>query len=464
MNRRPDPRRKARAAGPRRDAAPAAPLELAVTAIAQGGAGVAHVEHDGVRRAVFVPATLPDERVRADVDFSSRPARGRLLEVLTPAATRTASPCPDVARCGACALLHVDEQARRDLLAGLVREALPPAVAGLVRGCEGASPPLGYRSRARLHVTARRGRVRVGFHAPGTHDIVEVERCVVLAPALDAARARLAGLFVGADGRGDAHLALGRPSAGARAAVLDTTFRGELPAAHYAALEGAVREGWLDGARTTLDGARLGSVVGDPRPFTQGADGAPLELAIGGFAQASEVGNTRLARLVKERVDGALALARRGVTSRPRIVELHAGAGNFTVLLGADADVHAVESAADAVEAARRNLAARGLGARVVTGDAETADVPAGTDLVLLDPPRTGAPGAVARLAARRPPAIVYVSCDARTLARDLEVLLGAGYAATSVDVLDLFPATAHVETVTVLVRGAKPARGARGA
>ena len=157
-------------------------------------------------------------------------------------------------------------------------------------------------------------------------------------------------------------------------------------------------------------------MIGDPTPWITGADGAPLELASGGFSQAHDDVNVALAERVAALTGGAR-----------KVVELHAGAGNFTILLAgpAERDVRAVESSEPACDAARRNLGARSLRARVTCADAARFEIPTGTDTVVLDPPRTGARDACIALAKgpKSVKRIVYVSCDRMTFARDVEIL-----------------------------------------
>jgi 23S rRNA (uracil1939-C5)-methyltransferase len=152
----------------------------------------------------------------------------------------------------------------------------------------------------------------------------------------------------------------------------------------------------------------------------------------------------------------ALARAATEGTQSARVVELYAGAANLTVMLAAlkhDAVV-AVESARASCEAARANLEARGLAgrAKVTEADAAAFAIPARTTLVVLDPPRTGARDACVRLAASSAKHVVYVSCDTRTLARDLEVLAGT-FEPRAVEAFELFPQTSHVEVLVALER-----------
>jgi 23S rRNA (uracil1939-C5)-methyltransferase len=197
-----------------------------------------------------------------------------------------------------------------------------------------------------------------------------------------------------------------------------------------------------------------------------GADGALLVIAPGGFAQPSDEGASAVARRVAE-----LALLTSGPEgappiwkeARPRhIVELFAGSGTLSVLLARDAaSLVAVEIDPDAAACARQNLAARGLAAKVTAADADAFTIPPRTEVVVLDPPRAGAPGATAAIAASSARAVVYVACDPPTLARDLGVLCQRGFAITHIETFELFPQTSHVETVVRAVRGKGP--GGRG-
>jgi 23S rRNA (uracil1939-C5)-methyltransferase len=447
-------------------------LEATVTSLAPGGDGVAHVDVRGERRAVFLPRTTPGDVVRAEVDFTRRPARGRLLEVVSPGPERIAPACPFSDRCGGCDWMHVSLAGQRGAHHDHVRAALPEAWRDRIvitsPGDVAAAPPsstgggLRYRARARVHARIdRRGRVAVGMHESGTHDPVEVDACIVLDPILDRARATLGDLLRGSTGRGEIQLGLGRVErriaegevtgdaiGDARTAVLDVHWNGTLAPHVFAALEDAVRDGSIAGARLSLEGAKRPATIGDPTPWTTGADGAPLRLAPGGFGQANEEANAGLVRHVARQVREG-----RAATSTGPTVELYSGSGNLSVLLARDApELVCVEADRDACAAARANLAARGLAARVVEADAGAFAWPAGTKAVVLDPPRTGARPVAERLVDGRVPLVVYVSCDTQTLGRDL-ALLGSAYTPRSIATFEMFPQTSHVETVVVLDR-----------
>lgn len=420
-------------------------LPLRIESVAPGGDGVAHVEIEGQRRAVFVPGTVTGDLVQAHVDASRRPARGVLAKVVERGPSRVEPACPWSDRCGGCDWMHVAPGAQLELHLEHVREALPEGWRTTPIAARAAAERLAYRTRARVHVRCERGRVDVGMHEARTHEPVTVERCAVLDPVLEGARRTIAALFEGCRGRGDVALALGKE----RLPVLDVRWQGDLAREVFARLEKAVSSGAIAGARAAEGDVRRPAVVGDPTPWMSGADGLPLRLAPGGFAQASESTNAALAAHVAE-----LAAARPG----ERAVELHAGSGNLSVVLAhAVADLTTVESSRDACEAARANLTARGLKARVVEGDADGYAWSAATKLLVQDPPRTGARAVAERLAASPVARVVYVSCDPQTLGRDLGIL-AAAYRPTSVAVFEMFPQTSHVETVIALEKARKGA------
>ncbi len=412
-------------------------LEVRASSLAPSGEAVAHHERDGERRAIFIRGAAPSELVRVRIDWSERPARGEILEVLEPSPERRPPPCAFVEMCGGCDWMHLSRDAQREAHLALAA----PIARGAPTAFHRAAHDLAYRARARLHAREERGRVHVGWFAARSRALVRVDSCVVLDPRIDAARAKLEAFLEGSRGEGDVSLAMGR-----RAPVADVAWSRDLPPAVMGRLDAAVRSGAFQGFRVRCGEARRPAFIGDPTPVVDGADGAPLELAPGGFSQAHEGVNAALALRVAELAEGG-----------KKILELYAGAGNLTIVLARKGATRAVESSEPACEAARKNLAARGLEARVTCGDAARFEIPSGTDLVVLDPPRTGAREACERIARTRSiKRVVYVSCDRATLARDLEILALA-FDVASVDVFEMFPHTSHVETVVALSRR-KPA------
>lgn len=408
--------------------------DLDITDLLPGGEGVGHIELKGERRAVFVSGVIAGERVDVEIDLKPRPARGTLLRVLRASADRATPPCAHVERCGGCDWMHLTPSAQMAAHASIVSKLLGTAVTA-----HAAPKTLGYRTRARVHVEGKK-KIVAGMFARRSHEPTSVSECVVLDPVIDRARIALESYLGGARGRGDAQIALGE----GRKPVIDLRWYGELPAEVFGRLEAAVKSGELGGARLFSGDVTVPATIGDATPVLSGADGLPLRLAPGGFSQATEEGNTLLARRV-----AALA------SGDDPTVELYAGAGNLTVLLAKGRELTAVESSKEACVAARANLAARGLTAKVIDADAATFAIPKATRLLVLDPPREGARAVASAVATAKSKLarIIYVSCDPPTLARDVKLLVDAGWKIATAETFEMFPHTSHVETVVSLVK-----------
>ncbi|GAA0626996.1 class I SAM-dependent RNA methyltransferase [Sporichthya brevicatena] len=377
---------------------------MEVGPVAHGGFCVAR--HEG--RVVFVRHALPGERVRVRVTEgrpSDRFLRADAVEVLTASPDRVVPPCPYAGpgRCGGCDWQHATPAAQRALKGAVLAEQLR-RLAGLdlepvVEAVPGAGDGSGWRTRVRFAVDPAG---RAGFRRHRSHDVEPVDACLIAAPAVNASGVLTAAWPPGAE------VAVTVPAAGTGDVVVS-------PAADQRVLE-------------SVDG----------REFSVPADG---------FWQVHPAAASVLTAAVAE----ALA-PRPGET----MLDLYAGSGLFAGMLApavAPGSVVAVESDAAAVAAARDNLADV-PGARVVEAGVDAAVLaevgPA--DLVVLDPPRTGAGrevvDGVAALAPRR---IAYVACDPAALARDLAYFAERGYVLAGLQAFDLFPHTHHLEAVATL-------------
>ena len=412
-------------------------LEGRVRDVVASGEAVVETE----RGLVFARGGLSGERLLLQLDAKrGRVQRARVLDVLVASPERVEPPCRYAARCGGCALMHASVAEQRRLRIGFLREALRKAGFSEVEVHASASDQqLGYRRRARLAFAVRGRAAELGFYREHSPAVTDVARCIVLEPALDRTLVLLRErLLPELRGQGEISLALGasgEPVVVVRAAEAQ-------PPALYALADRLAPAGSLAGIALFVGGAVRPALFGDAREWSEGADGLPLEGTIGGFSQAQTSVNRALVARVVERAASAGA----------RVLELYAGTGNFTVALAPhSASYTAVEQAPDAVAALRRNLSARSLTAKVVEADVrEHAPRLAAADVVVLDPPRTGAPTVLAALAQRKPKRILYVSCDPATLARDLGEL-AARYTLTWVEAFEMFPQTADLESLAVL-------------
>jgi 23S rRNA (uracil1939-C5)-methyltransferase len=420
-------------------------VELTISALAQGGEGVGR-EATGphVGRVVFVAGAAPGDRALvALTEQKRRWARGRLVSLVEPGPGRTEPFCPLSGTCGGCSWQHVELAEQRAQKHAFVRR-----VAERLGGADALVPPLfggrgdRWRQRVRVRFTVRGGAVTLGFLAERSHGIVDVPACPVSRPGVDAGLAALRRALGGlTDASGTAVIAVDdadRPLVSVRI----SSGSGRLAAAEVllaglVALPGAVVE--ADGQRWEHGEQEL-SYPGMPW----------LRVRAGGFTQANPEVALRI-------VSDVLDLVGR---EQPRlVVELFAGAGTFTLPLAERVErVVALESdpaaVADLVGAASRqslDVDARVADLRAPSALAALADDP--PDLVVLDPPREGAPEVAAALAELGPRVVAWVSCDLATNERDLGVLVGAGYRLGSMRSYDMFPHTHHVETLAVLYR-----------
>ncbi|HHH30855.1 MAG TPA: class I SAM-dependent RNA methyltransferase [Polyangiaceae bacterium] len=394
---------------------------------------------------VFVPGVLPGERV--ELTSIRKRAKGVLytdkVRVLDRSTQRQEPTCPIVGRCGGCPMMVASPKLELKFKRELLEDALRglPGAEQIERGWVSPVTTLRYRQRARIAWSAGRSRPRIGYRAPRSNDITDVRRCAVLHPVLDTALSKLraaAGSHL--CGEGSIHLALGAEGAAVVALRSDEMQPPEV----FSALESLVSNGSLAGAALRAGGATADAVWGAPREVRAGIDGLPLLGTIAGFSQAHDEVNRALVRRVQELSE----------TDGKDVLELFAGAGNLSIALAPGAkSLVAVEQNEAAANACRENLRARGLTATVRTGDAETYRAPIPPDVVVLDPPRVGARGAIARIIKLAVPTVVYVSCDPPTLGRDLKTLCDAGWVPTDAHAFDMFPQTAHVESVVRLRR-----------
>ena len=395
-------------------------LELTPASMAAGGDALAR---DAAGRVVLVTGALPGERVVARLTEERRDyARAVAVEVLDPSPDRVAPPCAALAAgCGGCTWQHVAMDAQARLKADVVVDALrrigrlpsPPAPETIALD----GPAL--RTTARLAVTADGRAAHRRRGAAAAADPVPTDACLAAHPLLEE-------LVVG-----------GRyPGAG----------------------EVVIRVGVASGERVVSARRHPGDVWVPPGVLVVGAKaarrafvheevaGRRFRVSAASFFQPGPVAASALAAAVR-------AAAGDAATAGGGIVDAYAGVGLLGSVLGAaaGAPVTAVESSPAAAADARVNLA--DLDARVVTTEvARWSPHPraAPAAVVVADParPGLGRPGVTA-LAAAGAPRLVLVSCDPASLARDTVLLAGAGYRLRSVALVDAFPHTFHVETVS---------------
>lgn len=417
-------------------------------------------------KTVFIDNALPGESVA--FRYTARRSKfdeGAAVEILQPSADRCAPRCPHVDLCGGCSLQHLQPpvqiaEKQKILLDQLARfgdlrvpEILPPLVA----------ESFGYRRKGRIGIRevkkgAGKGKAArelvFGFRRKRSNELTDIRECHVLHPAIAEHIPQLKQLVAGSAGR--AHFSQ------LEVAVGDDT--AAIVLRHLKPLADADRQRWLSFAADSGihlylqpgDGAsahRIWPLGGEERlcyrlpEFDLALAFHPLD-----FIQVNFEINRQM-------VSRAVAL----LDPQPgeRVLDLFCGLGNFTLPLARRAgNVVGVEGEGALMQRGIDNAARNGLDnvqfhAADLTRDIRShAWAEGGFDRILLDPPRSGALEVVRQLARFDAKKIVYVSCNPATLARDAGELAGLGYRLTGAGVMDMFPHTAHVESMAVFERG----------
>jgi tRNA/tmRNA/rRNA uracil-C5-methylase (TrmA/RlmC/RlmD family) len=403
---------------------------VTVGPLAHGGHCVAR--HDS--RVVFVRHALPGERVVVEVtegDESSRFLRADAVEVLEAAPDRVARRCPYAGpgACGGCDFQHVSLPAQRRMLGDVVGEQMR-RLAGLdiqvqVQPVDGDDAGLGWRTRLR-YSTDSQG--RLGLRKHRSHDVVPVRSCPIGHPELPEVTSQRwpesESVEAVVSSRGD------------RLVVVEQVGRKppKLPTVE------------ADGVVSTAGQRLRGRTY-----VTESGAGRDWRVAATGFWQVHPGAAEMLTRVSLE-----MLAPQPGETA----LDLYAGVGLFAGALaaevGPDGSVIAVEGDARAVRDARRNLHDLPQ-VRLLAGRVERVmrDLPVdAADVVLLDPPRTGARRRVVEhVVALAPRAVCYIACDPAALARDVAYFAGQGYVLRRLEAFDIFPMTHHVECVALLGR-----------
>lgn len=427
-------------------------FQVTVERMIPGGKGIAFLE----KKAVFLPLVVPGDRVLVKQVAD----RGSYLEVLDSellegSPDRQRPPCPYFGRCGGCDFQQMKVRRQLDSKAEILTDALRRV--GRIGGAQSEiaripSPDSAYRNRLQLKVLARNGRISWGFFERASHRVVEVDRCRI---ALDGLWAILPGLRT--------FLERSPVTVGCLSEV--EIFRGD------------GEEALID-LKLKPDAENLSILKRDLLAGGCGWESRPVSLYLSrsqkrtlrvsgpGFVHKT-VGEWtfRVSRgsffQVNEFMLASLSQRATHGLSGSRALDLFCGVGFFSLPLSTKFGlVWAVDQNAAAILDMEANARTNGRrNCRIFHRDLDTflrdrrRDLQE-VDLVLLDPPRSGIPkttvGRVADLKASR---IVYVSCDPSTLARDLAIILGRGYAIESLEIVDLFPHSHHLETVARLKR-----------
>jgi 23S rRNA (uracil1939-C5)-methyltransferase len=410
-------------------------------------------------KTIFVDGALPGETVEY-ASFRRKPnyELAHLVSVLKPSVARVQPRCPHFGICGGCAMQHIEPSAQVAAKQRVLEDSLWHI--GRVRP-ESILPPIhgeawGYRHRARLSVRKieRKGGVLIGFHEKRSSYIADMKTCAILPPHVSALLMPLRELIDSlsvAERLPQLELAVGEHCTVFVLRILDPlTAADEKRLRDFADRHQIIFYLQPQGPDSAY---RFYPVDGPRLSYTLPEFGLELDFKPTDFTQVNHAVNRVLVRRALRLLDPQPG---------ERIADMFCGLGNFTLPIACSgASVVGVEGSPALVKRGRESAVANGLGERVEFGVANLFECTEASvaklgrfDKMLIDPPREGAVELVKALGADAPRRIVYVSCNPATLARDAAVLVSIkGYRFISAGVINMFPHTAHVESIAVFER-----------
>lgn len=420
-------------------AGPLVEASLQVERLVARGLGLARLQ-DG--RIALIRGALPGDTLRPTaVRERQRYIEVEQFELQAPASTRRAPPCPYATRCGGCSLMPLEpaaqQRAKRQLLEDVLRRTARLEPRDVPLRWHAIDDALGYRSRVRVHLT---GDGQLGFHSPASHDVVDVERCLVASERVNTLLARVRRLL------------LRHPQWFAPLRELELRALAALPELTLFSRKDAPRDrlrAALAGLRAALPDVVIGlamdtatQAVARSQPMTLAND-IQARVAPGAFTQVNWSVNQAI---ISELLTGA---ATRDLHT---FADVYCGIGNFALpLLQQGLLGRGIESNPVAIALARHAARAQGLEGWFEVERAEQALSSWAAhgeqfDLVILDPPRAGI-GSMARTLAEVARRAVFIcACDPVPFARDLRQLLDLGFRLESLSVYEMFPQTHHFE------------------
>jgi 23S rRNA (uracil1939-C5)-methyltransferase len=448
-------------------------LLLTIEKLIYGGNGLARLaaNDQGRGKAVFVPFVLAGEQIDASI-VEQKPGFARAVanKIIEPSQHRVAAECRYFQQCGGCHYQHASYEQQLEIKKEILLETLRrTAKLELSREIKvHPSRPWNYRNRSRLQVQTQ-PEFALGYFRMGSRKLLAVEECPISSPLINRgiaalwsrgrtgkvpARIREVEFFANAD---DTQLLI-ELACDPEVRRADVREWAEELHAEVKAIAGVV--GFREGSQHPVE--KFVSVGAEF--LTYQTERSAYRVSAGSFFQTNRFLTDQLVKIIADGQSGELAL------------DLYAGVGLFSTALAGDfRHIVSVESSQTSSGDLAYNRSSNGQAVQSTAEQYLTSRNPAGgsaprgensartakggnppriADLVVVDPPRSGLGERVARqLGNLGAPRVVYVSCDPATLARDLVILLGAGYRVEQVHLVDLFPQTFHVECVVHLAR-----------
>ena len=440
---------------------------MEITDIGNEGEGIGKI--DGF--TVFVKDALPSEKIKVRITKVNKSfAFGRLMEIIEPSKHRVEPKCPVYKRCGGCSLQHLSYDEQLKFKTKKVKDVLE-RIGGFenadVNDAIGMENPFHYRNKAQFPVREGKNGVEIGFYAPRSHNVIDIESCLIQHPLNDKIirlirefiREENVSVYNETTGKGLIRHIVTRIGYVTKEVLICIVINGKsIPKkerlikklSEVEGLKGIVLN--INTKNTNVILSRETKVLWGQGFITDYIGDVKFEISINSFYQVNPV-------QTKVLYSKALELA--GLTGNENVFDIYCGIGTISLFLAQKAKkVIGVEIVEQAIEDAKRNAKINGItNAEFIAGSAEEV-IPKlyaegiTADVVVVDPPRKGCDEAVLdTIIKMQPKRVVYVSCDPSTFARDLKVLCSNGYEKGTAQPVDQFCHSGHVETVVGLHR-----------
>ncbi|KIL48183.1 23S rRNA (uracil(1939)-C(5))-methyltransferase RlmD [Jeotgalibacillus soli] len=441
-------------------------VEVVIEDLTHEGHGVAKVNG----YPLFIPNSLPGEKIEAKVVKTTKNyGFGRLLEWHEKSPDRVTPPCYIYDRCGGCQLQHLDYDAQLKAKQKQVKDVLTrigklPDVS--VHPTLGMEDPWRYRNKSQVPVGTRDGSIIAGFYAKRSHEIVDMEECIISGHVSDQVvqlvkeKANQLGIQPYDEIRHKGilrHVLIRYGRTSGEVMVVFVTRTNELP--HANELVDMLKENItsLTSVVHNVNNQKTNVIMGNKTTVLWGReviydsiDDIQFAISARSFYQVNPVQTEVLYKKALEYAQ---------LTGEETVVDAYCGIGTISLFLAQKAKkVYGVEIVEQAIEDAKKNAELNGIkNAEFKAGPAEVVipkwhDQGIKADVIVVDPPRKGCDEALlSTIIEMKPKRVVYVSCNPGTLARDLRVLEDGGFRTVEVQPVDMFPQTSHVECVSLI-------------
>lgn len=442
-------------------------IELKIEDVEFPSKGIGYYEG----KKIYVKNTIPDQRVRVLIKkIREDYAEGKLLEVVEQAPIETASFCEHFGLCGGCAHQTVPYAKQLEMKARLVKKLLDDA--GIkdyeFLGIEGSPEEFAYRNKMEYSFgnEKKNGELTLGMHKKGKfHDVVTVDRCkivdedfnLILKTLLDYFREKAIPFYNNKSHEGYLRHLVVRKAKKTQEIVINLVTSSQITLDMTELVEiikNLKLEGKLTGFLHTFNDNIADTVVSDKTEVLWGQDffteeilGLKFKISAFSFFQTNSLGAEKLYSMVLDFM---------GDAENKVVFDLYCGTGTIGQIVAKKAkEVIGIELVEEAVEAANKNAKMNKLeNCKFIAGDVlkKIDELTQKPDIIILDPPRVGVhPKALKKIINFNAPEMIYVSCNPRSLAENLADMQKAGYRVEKVKCMDMFPHTAHVESIVLM-------------